>query len=573
MSVKKLLWFALLLLTLPALGADLEFRLVPTGPPAGEIPLGAQFYVVVTGCCTEEANIQQIDGTIFLVNLQTGRNIWVPLQAQDNELIAGPVQIVGINEQPAANYSLKASEGDRLSAQTALVGGLTASAKIGPPVIDLSTPIALPGSTVRLIMRLVPTRNLGALHLVPLLPPGWHIAPEGALTDTPQGLLWPNLLAVGQVTTVSLLISIPPDASGRYQLAVKAVELGEVKRITLGVGEYLPPEVVVSHWDIQTDRLDLCSPPTIDYGQLRWATTHLGETLPYTTRPLTKQILNALAERWQKGQAAYMPQPLPTPPPTRKEEVKEEPTQVTPSPPEEEQPTTPAPEEPESQVQESVMPQSAGPLVAHWQFDEGSGDSAGDASGLGNKATLHGVSWSEGKTGNAATFDGTKSYIEAADSDSLDLSDSFTITAWINLAEVGSGRQVLLQKKAVDKSDIYTNYTLYAQWTQDALALVIGDGTRRVGYLSDKGIGTPNEWHHIAVAFGGGKVRFYIDGAPAGEETATIKPYTNNGPLVIGRYTNADNTPKFFLHGLVDDLRIYNKVLNEEEIKKLVKGG
>ena len=215
---------------------------------------------------------------------------------------------------------------------------------------------------------------------------------------------------------------------------------------------------------------------------------------------------------------------------------------------------------------------SAGPLAAQWQFNETSGTSAADSSGNGNNGTLHGVTWVKGKMGNAAKFDGSKSYIEVADSKSLDLPTSFTITAWINLAEVGNGRQVLLQKKAAGKNGVYTNYTLYAQWTQDALALVIGDGTRRVGYLSTKGLGTANKWHHIAVAFGGGKVRFYIDGAPAGEEAATIKPYTNNASLIIGRYTNADNTPKFFLHGAVDDLRIYNKALSETEIAKLAQG-
>ena len=215
---------------------------------------------------------------------------------------------------------------------------------------------------------------------------------------------------------------------------------------------------------------------------------------------------------------------------------------------------------------------SAGPLVAQWQFDETSGTSAADASGLDNKGTLHDVTWSAGKIGNAAEFDGAKSYMEVADSDSLDLSDSFTITAWINLAEIGKGRQVLLQKRVADTNDVYTNYTLYAQWTQDALALVVGNGTKRVGYLSSKGIDTANKWHHIAVALGGGKVRFYIDGALAGEETATIKPYTNDAPLIIGRYTNADGTSKFFLNGLLDDLRIYNKVLSDDEIKKLAQG-
>jgi len=153
------------------------------------------------------------------------------------------------------------------------------------------------------------------------------------------------------------------------------------------------------------------------------------------------------------------------------------------------------------------------------------------------------------------------------------LADSFTITAWINLAETGTGRQVLFQKKVASESDLLTNYTLYAQWTHDALALVVGDGERRVGYLSDKGLGTANEWHHIAVALGDGKVRFYIDGEPDAENSTTINPYNNNGPLLIGRHTSTESSAEFCYHGLLDDLRIYNKALTSEEIKQMVEGG
>ena len=216
---------------------------------------------------------------------------------------------------------------------------------------------------------------------------------------------------------------------------------------------------------------------------------------------------------------------------------------------------------------------TSGPLVAHWQFDEASGSSVADATGHGNKGTLHSVTSSAGKVGRAAMFDGIEAYMEVADSDSLDLVDSFTITAWINLAEIGTDRQVLLQKKVASESDLFTNYTIYAQWTHDALALVVGDGERRVGYLSDKGFGTANEWHHIAVAFGDGKVRFYIDGEPAGENSTTIKLHSNNGPLLIGRHTSTGNSAEFCYHGLLDDLRIYNKVLTSEEIKQMVDGG
>jgi len=212
---------------------------------------------------------------------------------------------------------------------------------------------------------------------------------------------------------------------------------------------------------------------------------------------------------------------------------------------------------------------SSGPLIAHWAFDEGQGDTASDSAG-GHQMALHSVSWTEGKIGSAIELDGATSYGEVEDSDDLDLSEGFTIAAWVNLAQVGAGRQLLLEKKDVEQGDNSTNYALYVQWTHDALALVIGDGTRRVGYLSDRGLGTAGEWHHVAVTFGNGEVRFYIDGEPAGVDSATISPFTNEGPLTVGRYTGPGNEPRFGLNGSVDDLRIYNKALTPEEIQELI---
>jgi len=223
------------------------------------------------------------------------------------------------------------------------------------------------------------------------------------------------------------------------------------------------------------------------------------------------------------------------------------------------------------EISEEQTASTTGPLVAYWAFDERQGETASDSS-RNHAMVLHSITWVSGKLGSAVRFDGVSSYGEVKDSDDLDLTEAFTIAAWVNLAEVGTGRQLLLEKKDVEQGDTSTNYALYVQWTHDALALVIGDGTRRVGYLSDRGLETAGEWHHVAVTFGNGEVRFYIDGEPAGVDSATISPFTNEGPLIVGRYTGSDNEPRFVLNGSVDDLRIYNKVLAPEEIQELIIG-
>ncbi len=77
---------------------------------------------------------------------------------------------------------------------------------------------------------------------------------------------------------------------------------------------------------------------------------------------------------------------------------------------------------------------SAG-LIAHWEFDEGSGTIARDSSGKGHDGTLLGdPQWVTGMIGSGAlSFDGTDGLVEAGDDASLSLTDALTITAWVSV--------------------------------------------------------------------------------------------------------------------------------------------
>jgi hypothetical protein len=215
------------------------------------------------------------------------------------------------------------------------------------------------------------------------------------------------------------------------------------------------------------------------------------------------------------------------------------------------------------------LPSRAQALVAYWKIDEGEGERISDETKNCNDGAIHGPSWVEGKSGYALQFDGIDDYVEVPHSDSLDL-ESMSFAAWIRLEEIG-GRQILLEKKVPEEGDRSLNYAFFVQWNGDQLAFIVGDGTRQVGFLSDRGLGAAGEWHHVAVTFSetGDEVRFYIDGEPAGVDILTLKPYKNKGPLIIGKYVGADGRSKFHLHGTLDELCIYNKALTEEEVREL----
>ena len=75
------------------------------------------------------------------------------------------------------------------------------------------------------------------------------------------------------------------------------------------------------------------------------------------------------------------------------------------------------------------------------------------------------------------------------------------------------------------------------------------------------------EWHHIAVTMNNKdhEVQFFVDGLPFGEKHTNVHEWlTNwNHELFIGDYDGSGRWP---WDGKLDEVRFYNKILNEKEI-------
>ena len=78
------------------------------------------------------------------------------------------------------------------------------------------------------------------------------------------------------------------------------------------------------------------------------------------------------------------------------------------------------------------VPATAGKLVAHYTFDEGSGTTAHDTSGNANDGKIHGAEFVKVGDGYALRFDGVDDYVDCGSDKSLDLREALTIEAWIH---------------------------------------------------------------------------------------------------------------------------------------------
>ena len=202
-------------------------------------------------------------------------------------------------------------------------------------------------------------------------------------------------------------------------------------------------------------------------------------------------------------------------------------------------------------------------LVGWWKLDEGSGVNVLDSSGHGNHGTFTGnPQWTIGVDGDALEFDGVNDWVEVQHDATLTVDNEVTVMAWINtgryIGPTGDDWQGIMAKG---------NPRSYSLYTQVSGALHFS--TAGVGTLSSTTIPL-NEWVHVCAMVTGGAHQYYINGEDAGTGGSGIvlPGATDTATVRIG---NARDANREFL-GMIDDVRIYNKVLTQEEVQQAIRG-
>jgi hypothetical protein len=197
-------------------------------------------------------------------------------------------------------------------------------------------------------------------------------------------------------------------------------------------------------------------------------------------------------------------------------------------------------------------------LVASFGFNEVSGATVLDASGVNNHGTITGATrTAAGKFGGALSFNGTSNWVTVPDAASLDLTTGMTLEAWVNPASLSGWRTALLKESSGTLS-----YAMYANDNTPNPAVTV-----RIGGADRSAVGTSrlplNTWTHLAATYDGAQVRLYVNGVQAGSRAQTGSITVSTGPLRIGG--NAVWTE--FFAGLIDEVRVYNRALSAAEIQ------
>ena len=205
-------------------------------------------------------------------------------------------------------------------------------------------------------------------------------------------------------------------------------------------------------------------------------------------------------------------------------------------------------------------------LVAHWTFDEGKGALARDATGNGNDATIHGqAAFAEFGRGYALRLDGVDDYVDCGKGAALNIEKAGSIVLWVKPRAVRGG--IFSRSGGGGWADerLVLSFKDYGGAKQLLYAVADGETYQYAANLPLPGM---NAWSQMALTIEGPRVRVYRDGVLLRSDRAVFAPKFADLPLLLGR-SQGLGTP--FLDGLIDDVRVYNRVLSQRDIIALCK--
>lgn len=216
-------------------------------------------------------------------------------------------------------------------------------------------------------------------------------------------------------------------------------------------------------------------------------------------------------------------------------------------------------------------------LVAYWKFDETSGTNILDSSVNSNNGLLtNGGSHVTGKYGNGLELNGSNQFVMLGNKVGPDLNgaQAISISVWYNLysSTNGWGNFIFSTRlnPGVEGAQIYTyDQVLYIQVRSSSSESYY---SRWLPFTA-----TNNEWHHLVGVydFVNSNILIYFDKilTVSNDYTFSNTFYTYGSPIepdTIG--VDSTFSPVCYFHGILDELRIYKKVLTQTEVNLIYAG-
>jgi len=210
------------------------------------------------------------------------------------------------------------------------------------------------------------------------------------------------------------------------------------------------------------------------------------------------------------------------------------------------------------QVITPVDPGTAG-LQAQYPFEGNANDSSGNAR---NGTAMGGPLFAAGQVGQAISLDGIDDYVEITGYKGILGGGAFSIAAWVKSTSTGDATIVCWG----------------ASTNGQRVDFRLGGGRLRVehgkGNLQGNTVLADDQWHHVAVtvtengSLSYPAVKLYLDGNDDSQTTTDPDTFDTVASIDVNIGRRGTNNDRVF-PGSLDDVRIYDRVLTQEEIASL----
>lgn len=218
-------------------------------------------------------------------------------------------------------------------------------------------------------------------------------------------------------------------------------------------------------------------------------------------------------------------------------------------------------------------------LVAYYNFNNGN---LNDSSGNNNNIILNNnaVKTTDrfGRANNAYLFNGTDSYMQVANSNSLNPATAITLMATFKINGYYSANCVTNQVFGKGWNDFINGFytmrfysTVGCQNTVDTSKELLygnyGDQNTRSAVYDSSYVHT-NIWYNVIYTCGDGVSKLYVNGVLKSTSAISTTAFTaNSQELYIGKH--GDPQYPYSFNGVIDEIRIYNKALCAGAVKQL----
>ncbi|MEO8821514.1 MAG: LamG domain-containing protein [Ginsengibacter sp.] len=220
-------------------------------------------------------------------------------------------------------------------------------------------------------------------------------------------------------------------------------------------------------------------------------------------------------------------------------------------------------------------------LVAYYSFNDGS---LTDSSIYKNDIIFNSATKTADRFGNpnnAYLFNGTSSYMEVKNSSSLN-PDNITLYAIVKVNGFYTGPCAgnrILSKGYPDYANGFYNLA-FEDPTSNCGTPNLNNEVFSGGYGDNNPQGTQagasdnspivtGQWDYVAFTYDGLTAKLYVNGVLKDSKQKLVTFTDNSSDLFIGKH--GDPPYPYFIKGVIDEIRIYNRALSANEIKQLIK--